>query len=649
VNLLESILGRRKKPIAAAAQTPSVDFSLDPDSISVVDGDGRESFILRDTWRRRVLPSAIRSSWNDPDELYSVIVGALDEGFFAEVADAAQHLYEVEGERARATCAWGIALTKAGRLEEAEKVFRQYLDHHPEDGAVLTNLAKVSAERGLGQEAEKLLWHALEVDPNQQNGLGWYLAIQRERGGREARLSALRRVAALPSSWRAQLELARLALAAKDLERAVGLYTESLSRVTRPVPTDLLMQMSGDLGQSGRLIEILQLVEPLFEPENHGLSVGNNLLKACLELGRARQARRIFEQLKAIERPDWRAQLAFWETTIAQAKGAARDSSTDSQLKADLLTAKSPVWLKPGSPLAELFTDRQKDGSVVCFLGSAATFSELSDLGHHPRESAAVRLCRALPLFLAEQLELGSSARTQTLVPWRVGPSCGYIVHAGPWTDADAATQAKQGGLKSDYVVTSHLLEGGSNVLTAELRLVRVSDARCVGSLSRSIALDNSGDAVLGLARELLKLAQSLLGVRLQPFAPAYTVPDAASIPSYLDRLERLLTARCSSLPGLPAGFLHDEREIIEQNLSQCLINSQSISMRILLAQTLIAVKRVHLSVLSEYAERVRRLQTEHPLVGAAQERVQSLVDEAFGESSPLHSSPLPHLREGAS
>jgi hypothetical protein len=95
----------------------------------------------------------------------------------------------------------------------------------------------------------------------------------------------LLRVAGLPGSWRAQLWLARAALKARQLSRALTYYRESLSRVTKPVPVDMLMQISGDLGRAGHLPELLAITEPLFDPTFHGLQVGNNLIKAHFDLG----------------------------------------------------------------------------------------------------------------------------------------------------------------------------------------------------------------------------------------------------------------------------------------------------------------------------------------------------------------------------
>jgi tetratricopeptide (TPR) repeat protein len=278
-------------PIKPSPATPEpVDPANDKNLIRVFDKYEREMFVTKEHWRTSVLPGSIKSNWNNPDLLYSIIYTALNDGFRSDVIAAAEQLYKIDPQHDRSACVWGIILMEEGRLDEAEKVFRDFIAKRGENGSVLTNLAKVYARRKNNSKAEEILWHALEVDPNQNNGMGWYEVIHRERSGEEAGQEALRRIAALPSSWRAQLWLARAALQSKNLERAVAYYQESLSRIEKEIPTDLLAQMSGDLGNYGHVPELLRLTEPRFAVQTHGLQVGNNLIKAHLDLSQIEAA-----------------------------------------------------------------------------------------------------------------------------------------------------------------------------------------------------------------------------------------------------------------------------------------------------------------------------------------------------------------------
>ncbi len=309
--------------------TPSsTPAELGPNPIQVFDQEGREHFLSREEWRRSVLPGILEAHWLQPDLLYVDIVAALDDGFRAEVVEAAKQLHAIDPKPARGASLRAIVLMEEGQLDEAEKVLRDFLARHGEEGAVLTNLAKIAALRQDPAGAETLLERALEVDPNQGNAVAWYEAICRERDGEAAGVAALGRIAALPGSWRAQLGLARAALAAGDLDRALALYRESLARAGTaagaapaggPPPVELLLQMSGDLGERQtreHLQAIVELVEPQFDAAVHGLEVGNNLLRARLELGQPAAARRILDQLHACNRPDWKGDLALWDAKL---------------------------------------------------------------------------------------------------------------------------------------------------------------------------------------------------------------------------------------------------------------------------------------------------------------------------------------------
>lgn len=605
---------------------PPVDPRADPNLIRAYDKYGQEVFITKADWRANVLPGAIQAEWDNPDQLYGVILGALNDGFRADIVDAASRLYAIDQHPVRGACIWGIVLMEEGRLDEAENVFQDFISKHGEEGVILTNLAKVHASRKNDAQSEKILWRGLEVDPNQDNAVGWYEVIHRKRGGAEAGLKALRRIAALPGSWRAQLWLARAALQSENVEPALALYDECLSRAGTPAPGDLLMQMSGDLGNAGRLQDILRLVGPRFDPLMHGLSVGNNLIKANLDLGRIGDAREILNRLYSFNRLDWKESLSEWDTIIAKAGVAAAPVDARSELKVTLLAGEGPIWLKPDSPAIVLYPAKPVGAAVVQFLGSSAEVAG-PDRPQLQLADAPGRMSRALPLFLAEQLELGSRARSMTLVPWIAAPTAGFVLSGAAWRDEDAINYARQAGVKAEFVVISHL-RTRSEPCSAQVRLVRVSDGRCLGELDEAFSFASPADGILKLTRRLSELLAREAGIESLPYPPAYAVPPDLS--SYLLRLEQLLAVRCAAIDGVRPGFLNGEREILDGNLQQCLSAPAGVNARLLLAQTMLAMKRVRPDILPEYKERLALLQQEHPLSEPARSVVQRLFDEAF-------------------
>jgi len=608
---------------------PPKDPSEDPNLIRVYDGYGREMFVSKEEWRKNVLPGAIESNWNKPDELYGVIFGALNDGFLSDVVGAAEQLYKIDPDHVRGACVWGIVLKDEGRLDEAEKVFRDFISRHGEDGSILTNLAKVYSQRKNDAKAEEILWHALEVDPNQDNGMGWYWAIHKERGGEAAGEEALRRVAAIPKSWRAQIWLAREALKRGDLSHALNLYQQSLAAAPTPAPYDLLMQISGDLGNTGHLPEILNLVLPRFDVTFHGLQVGNNLIKAMLDLGQIEPARKILQQLYAQNRPDWKQTLSFWDTELAKLNVETAPVEPTEKLQMAMLAIEGPVWLPQQSPAHELFPAPAPDAARLCFLGSSVEKANMGDKVTQQLSDAPGRLTRALPLFLAEQVRFNADANTRTLVPWIQSGSGGFVLCGVPWPDADAAQYARTGEPPCDYLIVTHL-KTAAEPWQVELRLIRTIDAKCLGTTEASFPSTQIGEAAQGIARELLTVLARHADVALTSPPSHYLVPTAADLAYYLLRLEQLLAVRCGGMDGVPRGFLNGEREIIDGNIHLCLNNPKNLPARLLLLQTMKAMKRVRPEIVNEYREKFQMLQREHPLPEPAQSVCQRMLNEVL-------------------
>jgi tetratricopeptide (TPR) repeat protein len=291
---------------------------MQPGPIRLIDANGQQMTIARSEWREKVLPHNLKKVWGQPNELYGIIVDAINNGFRPDILDAAQHLYLIDTDRLRGANLWAVILIEEGKLDEAEAILRDYLAQSGQTGVILASLAKVYLRRGNTAEAEKIYWQAFAADPNQQNGIATFSAMIREKSGEAAELDALRKIAALPGSWRAQVDLAKKALDAGHLDQALALYRDALARAAKPIPSNLLMQMSADLGGHGHPAEAVALVAPVYGVHAHGMEVGNNLIKAYLELHQPDAARQIMNQLYAVQRPDWRPTLDYWNARLGQ-------------------------------------------------------------------------------------------------------------------------------------------------------------------------------------------------------------------------------------------------------------------------------------------------------------------------------------------
>ncbi|MDB6093160.1 MAG: hypothetical protein JWM32_722 [Verrucomicrobia bacterium] len=617
-------------PTSALVKGAPSDPAKDPNMIRVHDAYGRELFITKQAWRDSVLLGHIKKVWDDPEALYSTIVQSLRDGFGADMVKPAEHLAEIDRDAERGAVVLAIVYREQKRLNDSEKVLRRHIERHGESGVVLTNLAKVYADRGEQPQVLDTLWRGLQLDPNQENGLGWYEVIHREKDGPAAGLEVLRQVAALPGAWRARLWLARDALVRRDLPAALAFYEEALALAPRPLPTDLLQQVSGDLGNHAHLPEILSLVEPHFDPIAHGIAVGNNLIKAHLDLGQLEAARVLVDRLYSLKRPDWQEHLAFWDTEIAKARTAVVGTGMPAVPKTTTVVIDGPLWLRASSAPALLFSPKTADAVIVACLGSSFARPDTATGGIRMQMSDIPgRVSRALPLYLAEQLHLRTDAIGRVLQPWVQEGHGGFVLCGVAWSDEQAAAQARGGSEPADYVAVLHL-DGNSTPWSATLRLVRTIDGFLLGTANALLTPENSQPGFDALAAELLRLVTAHAQVHPSATPDFYQVPAGADFAAYQLRLEQALAVSFAATDGITSGFLNGEREIVTGNIQLCLNHPRSPTPRLLLAQTLTHLKKVRPDIVLEFKDKMALLQKEKPLPEPAQGLVQTILNEVF-------------------
>jgi hypothetical protein len=228
------------------------------------------------------------------------------------------------------------------------------------------------------------------------------------------------------SNSRQRLNAAREKLDAKDLAGAVAIYEELLvSAGDRP---DVLLTISGDLGSSGHVAPIIDLIAPRYDAQRHGPAIGFNLLQAYLTVRNTDAAQHILDMLFSLNRPELEERLYGYSNAIVEAAdqsaamgtpgylaqdvgpgdeagaGIAEDGSIQGPgAKVALASISKPIWFYGLEPLADQILP-PKDNRV-----RRIAFGQLAQLGMADPAAALLRpadelgrLARALPLWLAE-------------------------------------------------------------------------------------------------------------------------------------------------------------------------------------------------------------------------------------------------------
>lgn len=183
-----------------------------------------------------------------------------------------------------------------------------------------------SAPPAPGREEASLedLWFSLCDNPNQEEQLPELLEICGKKGGPAAIRAALEELSGIKGSWLPQLYLGRQALEMDNFPEAREWYLRVLERGT---PNDYaLLMISADLGRCGFAAEMPDLLAGKYDPDQHNVYIGLNLLQACRDTGRVEEGLALLDEIRRAETPEIREYLNGFEDAFRYSAGKPEES-----------------------------------------------------------------------------------------------------------------------------------------------------------------------------------------------------------------------------------------------------------------------------------------------------------------------------------
>ena len=628
--LIQSLTGKSAAKADAPAARPGADpgSPAPPATITAYDVHGREIQVSRQEWRDRMLLPQLQAHWSEPDALYGLIANALADGFLAEVEPASRQLLAIDPGVERSHVVRAIVLKELGKLDEAERVLGEAVAKVGETGVLLSNLAKLQSRRGDEYLASATLWKAITLDPNQDNGLAWWLARKREQGGEEAYVAALEKASSLHGSWRPQLWLGCHKLTAGNTEAALDLFREVLA--TGAYDAGALTTISGDLGNAGQIEEMIELVAPLYDPAEHAPQTGMNLLLAYLHLDRLDEGERLLERLYARDLPPFRPHLDGIAQRYQERRGATAQPRplVQEDLQIGQLPFDRPIWMYGLRDPDWLFEAKPADAQRVMFL----TLGKVMDSSGNPeeqREDELGRLSRAIPLYLAESAYEWTGANAQTLVAVVMG---GGPVLFGVQDEAGEREAAQRLAELADVVVQGSIEQTGER-WTVSLTLRRTADGESIGQETISAGREGLEAAVQDLESRLLA---RFGGAASRPHDACYSRPNAEQMPVHLNALAQSLVLSLVANEVMPRDALWGERNMLEWPLRMTLHWPQFEVAKLLYFAGLSNAARYKSALLPEFEKRTFALLGEMRAAASPRADLEPLLQQAFGRTDAL-------------
>jgi len=628
MKLLDRLFKKKHRPDTKDDRSVE-EMREDPNLIQVYDAYGREMFIDKETWRKDVLPGNIKNSWGNPDELYGVIINALDDGNCSDVVKAAYQLYEIDHMPERGACVLAIVLMKNRKNDKAESVLKSFIEKHGETGVILTNLAKVYAEQGDDTKSDETLWRGLQLDPNQDNAVEWFAANHNDKSGHDGYINALEKISALKGSWRAQMWLARESLEKKDFPKALEYYNHIVSTL-EVIPAEVMMHISGDLGNAGRLENLVELFGKRFNPELHGLMVGNNLLKAYIELGDTKSAQSILDSLYKMNRPDWKEHLAFWDNQLDMASGKYGATDKDKEFRVTSLTLEWPVWAHKLSSLDSLLPEKTDDAPSIAFISASCEYQDFPDSPKIQKTDKEGSLCRAIPLFISEQIHMTTTAKSAMFIPIISGEGS-FLMSSQPWEIEALADLAA--GSNADFVWGSHLIAKGDE-WELVMNFIHVRSKKLIETFTFDIDANDPASDIMKLSDEIRKVASDQCGLKEIKAPVAYRLPAEEIMNYYLDATSQSLAMTVATSDQSGSDSLYGERSILDCLLDLVLRDANSDIAQLMFIGGLAKNKSYGSDIYLEYKTKAEKLVDDIPLSGVAGDVVKETLVSLYKEEN---------------
>ena len=285
-----------------------------------------------------------------------------------------------------------------------------------------------------------------------------------------------------PPSIVAALFAAREKLEAKDLAGALALYEPVLANAGDRA--DVLVTISADLGSTGYVENIVELIAPRYDADRHGPATGLNLLQAYLATRNTNAAQHTLDILFALKRAELEERLHGFSNALAELieaekqgrlpppshPGAASASEAAAQrapATISLISVSKPIWLYGLEALAsQILPSKGERVRRIAFAqlslpGNAQALVQMKQ----PEEEIG-RLTRALPLWLAETFCF-SPLYAPIAAVGLVSEAKHYALFPTEWTTENLRQLVETSGEGLDYIFTGALrqIDGDTEVL----------------------------------------------------------------------------------------------------------------------------------------------------------------------------------------
>jgi hypothetical protein len=534
----------------------------DKENMEWFDENGKRVVVPKSQWKNEILPNILNNHWNDANLLYGDIIRAIEDGYHNEVKEAAEHLREIDEIKERGYTVLSIEYMKCDLYDEAENVLNEYIEVFGKTGIILTNLAKVL----YGQKKEEYietLWEALTLEPNQSNGVLWYASIYKDSEDEEGYINALKKVSEIDGSWFPQILIAKEHLNKKEFNKAKEIYNLVLEKFKDR--GEVLTTISGDLGESGYVQEMIEIISPIYQLEKHSPTPGLNLLQGYYQTKDYEKGQALVKELMVIQNPELRNYLVHMSNEFDKMRAIKEVKAGDSDVKVNLVVLESPIWyyqLKNPEWLTRKKENTEKIGLIpyVDLTKDEKTEAEVQ------AEDGVGTLTRTIPLYIGERILFCTNYDENVIIPF--AENFGPIVTNKEYNQTAFKKISKKVGINK--LITGSISMKNTTLVIKNYIYDVEKDS--VETIIYDLDEECFGEDLNDMVKDIV---EDHLGNKIED-SNYYVVPSNEDIPMYISALGQQLTQTFIANRYLKREALWGEKEMLNWYFNMALKNPES-------------------------------------------------------------------------
>ncbi|MGD8191649.1 tetratricopeptide repeat protein [Brevibacillus ginsengisoli] len=265
------------------------------DLIEFTNEHGQRIELTRELFLEKVALPTMERFWDDKDMLRQFAMDLVSKEFFTEAAQAADRLLELYGPIEPALIFRAVVHMHQQEFEQAKSLLIYVIQNYPNAGSAYTNMSKILVLEGNEEKAFEFLEAGLVKDPNQDNGLDWYVSNFVEHGKIKELMERLEFFGREEGAWRPQLIMGRLSMQEGNLLLAMEKYQEAITKSGDSEIT--IMNVTGELGQAGYVYQLIQFAEKYWKPNFEYPYVGFNYANALISSDQKQQAVEVLKEM----------------------------------------------------------------------------------------------------------------------------------------------------------------------------------------------------------------------------------------------------------------------------------------------------------------------------------------------------------------